>query len=50
MSGPSPAYQVENKNNQRYNQEKMNKSAGNMEAETQKPQNENDYKDCPKHK
>jgi hypothetical protein len=28
----------------------MNQASGNMEAETQEPQNENDYKNCPKHK
>jgi hypothetical protein len=27
----------------------VNQATGNMEAETQEPQNENDYKDCPKH-
>jgi hypothetical protein len=42
-------YQIEDQDDQRYDQQKVNQAAGNMKAETQEPQNEDDDKDCPKH-
>lgn len=41
--------QVENKNNHGNNQQQVNQAATEVHAEAQKPQNEDDYKDCPKH-
>jgi hypothetical protein len=46
---PSSRDQVEDQDDQRYDQQKMNQAAGDMKAETQEPENENDDKDCPKH-
>jgi len=48
-STPASGQQVEYQDDQRQNQEKVNHAAGNMETEAQQPQNENNYKDCPKH-
>jgi hypothetical protein len=48
-TAPPTSQQVNDKNNQRDNQEKVNQTAGNMEAEAQKPEHENDDKDRPKH-
>jgi hypothetical protein len=44
-----PRDQVDDQHNQRNNQQNVNQAAGNMEAEAQKPQNEEDDKDCPEH-
>jgi type IV secretory pathway VirB9-like protein len=60
-SGISPAFlvseitspsgqQVEDQDDQRYDQKKMYQAAGDMKAEAQEPENENNYKDCPEHK
>jgi hypothetical protein len=46
---PSAGDQVEDKDDQRYDQEKMNQAAGYMKAEAQEPQNQNDNKNCPEH-
>jgi hypothetical protein len=44
-----PGDQVDDQDNERYDQQKVNQAAGDMEAETQQPENEKDDKDCPKH-
>jgi hypothetical protein len=43
------ADQVEDQDDQRDHQQKMYKAAGYVETETQKPQNQNDDQNCPKH-
>jgi hypothetical protein len=43
------ADQVEDQDDQRDHQQKMNQAAGYVETETQKPQNQNDNQNCPKH-
>jgi hypothetical protein len=48
-SRPSSGDQIDDQNDERYDQQKVNQASGDMEAETQQPENENDDKDCPKH-
>jgi hypothetical protein len=48
-AAPAAGDQVEDQNDQRYNQQKVNQAAGYMEAETQQPQNQENYENCPKH-
>jgi hypothetical protein len=43
------ADQVEDQDDQRDHQQKVNQAAGYVETETQKPQNQNDNQNCPKH-
>jgi hypothetical protein len=40
--------QVDDQDDERYDQQKVNQADGGMEAETQQPENQNDAKDCPK--
>src|SRR5690242_2359549 len=42
--------QVNHRYNQSDHQENMNQTAGHMEAPAQKPQNDEDGKNCPKHR
>jgi hypothetical protein len=42
-------HQVEDQDDQRNHQQNVNQTTGNVEAEAQKPQNQNDDKNCPKH-
>ena len=48
-SRPSSGDQVDDQDDERYDQQNVNQGAGNVEAETQQPENEKDDKDCPKH-
>jgi hypothetical protein len=48
-TGSASGYQVEDKNDHRQYQEKVNESAGHMEAETEEPENQKNHKDCPEH-
>jgi hypothetical protein len=41
--------QVEDQDDQREHQKEMNQAASDVKAEAQKPQNQNDHKNCPKH-
>jgi hypothetical protein len=41
--------QVEDQNDHRQYQKQVNQGAGYMEAETQKPENQKNYEDCPEH-
>lgn len=41
--------QVDDQHNQGDDQQKVNQSAGDVEAEAQDPQNQKDDEDCPKH-
>jgi hypothetical protein len=45
----SPREQIDQKHNQSNHKQDMNQSAGDMQAEAQKPKYKNDYKNCPKH-
>jgi hypothetical protein len=47
---PSSRHKVENQNDQRHHQQKVNQTTGYVEAEAQQPQNENDHKNCPEHR
>ncbi len=47
---PSSGQQVEDQDNHRYHQQEVNQAAGNMKAEAQEPQNQNDDKNCPEHR
>jgi hypothetical protein len=46
---PSPAHQVNDQDHQRYDQKQVNQAAGHVETEAEKPQNQKQNKDCPKH-
>jgi hypothetical protein len=41
--------QVEDQEDDRENQQDVDQTAGDMKSETEEPENEQDYKDCPKH-
>ena len=45
----SSAKQVEDQNNQGYDEQEMYQAAGYMKTESEKPQDQNDNKDCPEH-
>jgi hypothetical protein len=45
----SSAKQVEDQNNQGYDEQEMYQAAGYVKTESEKPQDQNDNKDCPKH-
>jgi hypothetical protein len=47
--GASAAKQVEEKDYQGYDQQEMDQAAGDVETEAEKPHDQNDNKDCPKH-
>ena len=49
-SASSACHQVEDQNDQRHNEQKVNQATGNMKTEAQKPQNQNDDKNCPEHR
>jgi hypothetical protein len=42
-------HQVDDKNDERYNQQKMNQAARDVKTETKQPQNQNYYKNRPEH-
>src|SRR5581483_4015050 len=50
LNRPAAGYKVNHCNDQSDYQEDMNQPAGHMEAPTQKPQNDEDGKNCPKHR
>ena len=43
------AYQINDENHQPHNQEQVNQASTDMQAETQKPQNQKNNENCPKH-
>jgi hypothetical protein len=49
QKSPSARHQVEDQDNHRDNQQNMYQAAGNMETEAQKPQNQKNNKNSPKH-
>jgi uncharacterized protein (DUF2147 family) len=50
QSAPASSQQINDKNNNRQHQEKVDHAACNMQAEAENPECKNDYKDRPKHK
>lgn len=46
---PASGDQVEDQDDQRDHQQKVNQTSGDVETETQKPQDQNDDENCPKH-
>jgi len=46
---PASGHQVQYKHYQRHHQQEMDKTTGNVKAESQKPENQKNYKDCPEH-
>jgi hypothetical protein len=49
LCGASPSQKVNDQNDKRNYQQQVNQAAGYMQAESQKPKNQNNYKDGPKH-
>jgi hypothetical protein len=49
LNAPPPGDQVVDQDYHRHNQQKVDQPTGDMEAEAQKPQDQNDYEDRPKH-
>jgi hypothetical protein len=47
---PAPADQVDDQDDHGDDEKKVNQAAGDVEAETQEPQDQNDYKNCPEHR
>lgn len=47
--GSTPTHQVEDQDYQCYDQQQMDQASTHVKAETQKPQNPQNYKYCPKH-
>ena len=45
----APGHQIEDKDDERHNQQDMDQPPGNVKAKTEKPQNQNNYEGCPKH-
>jgi hypothetical protein len=45
----SPGYQVKDQDDQRYNKQEMDQAAGNVKTEPEKPQDYENYEDCPQH-
>jgi Sec-independent protein translocase protein TatA len=45
----SSCKEVEYEDDQSENQQEVNQTTPDMQAETEKPENQNDDKDCPKH-
>jgi hypothetical protein len=45
----SPADEIEDQNDHRDDQQNVNQTAGDVKAEAKQPQNQENYKDCPKH-
>jgi hypothetical protein len=48
-TGSASGQQVEDQDDYRQYQKQVNQGAGYMEAETQKPENQKNYEDCPEH-
>jgi hypothetical protein len=48
-SSSSSAQEVDNQNHQAHDQEQVNQTAANVQTETQKPQDQENNKDRPKH-
>jgi hypothetical protein len=46
---PASGDQVEDQDGQRDHEQKVNQTSGDVETETQKPQDQNDDENCPKH-
>jgi hypothetical protein len=42
-------HQVKDQDDHRHDQKDVDEAAGKVKAETQKPQNEKNYENCPKH-
>ena len=49
-SSTSSGDQVEDKYDQREHQQEVDQPAAEVEAETEEPQDQNDYKNCPEHR
>jgi hypothetical protein len=49
LDGASPAYQVEDQNYHGDHQQQVDEAPGDVEAEAQQPQDQNDCKDRPEH-
>jgi len=49
LNGPTSGHQVDDQDDQRDHQQNVNQSAGYVQGETKKPQDQQDYEDCPKH-
>jgi hypothetical protein len=49
LEASTPANQVEDKDDDRNNDQDVDQAAADVERETQEPQNDENYKDCPKH-
>jgi hypothetical protein len=45
----SSCHQVKDKDDQCYHQQEMNQAAGDVKAESEKPENQEDYEYCPEH-
>jgi hypothetical protein len=50
QSRPPASKQVDEQHNHRDNQQQMDQASSHVKAESQKPHNEQNYKDGPKHK
>ena len=46
---PASGCQVENQDDQRRNQQKVDQATGDMKAETEKPYDQENHHNCPKH-
>jgi hypothetical protein len=44
------AYQVDDENHYRNHEQNVDEAAGDMQAEAEKPKDEQDYKYCPEHR
>jgi hypothetical protein len=49
LNAAAPGHQLNDQDNQRHHQQKVDQSARNVQAESQQPQNQNYYKNRPKH-
>src|ERR1700690_4622882 len=45
----APADQIDDQHHHRYNEQQMDQATRHVQAETQKPQNQKYYENCPKH-
>jgi hypothetical protein len=49
LDGPTTTDQVEDKDDHGENEQQVDKTAGDVEAEAQQPKDQDDYKNCPEH-
>jgi len=47
--GPTAAQKVNDENYKRHHKQQVDQTAGHMETEAEKPQNQKHYENCPKH-